>query len=89
MQTIIHVSNTVNTADYDKYGNSRGNFPGWKQEPWKRSGNAGIFPAENGNRENGRENTPTVPVPVPARFPVLFSHFPIFSAETVYGRFKQ
>ena len=48
---------------------------------------AGIFPAENGNRENGRENTPTVPVPVPACFPVLFSHFPIFSAETVYGRF--
>ena len=36
---------------------------------------AGIFPAENENRENGRENTPTVPVPVPARFPVLFSHF--------------
>ena len=50
---------------------------------------AGIFPAENGNRENGRENTPTVSVPVPARFPVLFSHFPIFSAETVYGRFKR
>ena len=46
---------------------------------------AGIFPAENGNRENGRENTPTVPVP--ACFPVLFSNFPIFSAETVYGRF--
>ena len=36
---------------------------------------AGIFPAENGNRENGRENTPTVPVPVPACFPVLFSYF--------------
>ena len=52
---------------------------------------AGIFPAENGNRENGRENTPTVPVPVPvpARFPVLFSHFLIFSAETVYGQFKR
>ena len=47
---------------------------------------AGIFPAENGNRENGRENTSTVPVP--ARFPILFFHFPIFSAETVYGRFK-
>ena len=38
MQTTIHVSNTGNTADYDKYGNSRGNFPGWKREPWKRSG---------------------------------------------------
>ena len=50
---------------------------------------AGIFMAENGNRENGRENTTTVPVPVPARFPVLFSHFPIFSAKTVYGQFKR
>ena len=40
---------------------------------------AGIFPAENGNRENGRKNTPTVPVPVPVRFPVLFSRFSIFS----------
>ena len=38
MQTTIHVSNTDNTADYDKYGNSRGNFSGWKREPWKRSG---------------------------------------------------
>ena len=54
---------------------------------------AGIFPTENGNRENGRENTSTVlvlfPVPVPARFPVLFSYFSIFSTETIYGRFKQ
>ena len=37
----------------------------------------GIFPIENGNRENGQENTPTVSVPVPA-LSVLFSHFPIF-----------
>ena len=50
---------------------------------------AGIFPAENGNRENGRKNTPTVPVLVPVRFPVLFSHFPIFFAETFYVRFKR
>ena len=46
----------------------------------------GIFPIENGNRENGQENTPTVSVPVPA-LPVLFSHFPIFLPETVYDRF--
>ena len=58
MLTTVHVSNT---ADDDKYGNSRGNFP-----------------AKNGNRENGRENTPTVSVPVPARFPVLFAIFLFF-----------
>ena len=49
----------------------------------------GIFSAENRNRENGRENTPTVLVPVPARFPVLFSHFSIFPAETVYCRYRR
>ena len=37
-----------------------------------------IFPAENGNRENGRENTPTVPVHVPV-FPFCFPVFPFFS----------
>ena len=49
---------------------------------------AGFFPAENENRENDRENTPTVFVPIPARFP-LFSPFPVFSEKIVYGRIKR
>ena len=50
---------------------------------------AGIFPRENGNREYGRENTPTDPVPVPARFPVFISRFPVFPEEMVYGQFRR
>jgi len=50
---------------------------------------AGIFLRENGNREYGRENTPTDFVPVPARFPVLFPRFIVFPEKTVYGRFRR
>ena len=47
-----------------------------------------IFPAENGNREYDRENTPTDSVPVSAGFPV-FSRLPVFTAGAVYNRFRR
>ena len=75
----IHVGTHANNNSRWNTCKQQFTFPTQVTQP--TTTNTGIFPAENGNRENGPKNTPTIPVSVPARFPVLFSHFTIFSQK--------
>ena len=75
----IHVGTHANNNSRWNTCKQQFTFPTQVTQP--TTTNTGIFPAENGNRENGRKNSPTVPFPFPPVFPFCFPIFLFFSRK--------